>query len=167
MDTFNIERASTGLIGHDMVVIDDPEAPFTLEVSIDQPDGAARLAALTIVPRDGKVLRRNWLTSLPLREIFMAAAALTLGSESVNESYYRRLAAGGVAPLHDRVAAVANWAEQVKRPGAGSQAVADFWGVHPRTARRWLRHVRESSGASASPAPEDRSTRLDARVVRR
>ena len=166
MDIFSIERASTGLIGHDMVVIDDPEAPFTLEVSVNQLDGAARLAALTIIPRSGKMFRRNWLTTLPLREIFMAAAALTLGSESVNESYYRRLAAGGVSSLQDRVVAVANWAEQVKRPGGSSQAVADFWGVHSRTARRWLRRARESSGASASLAPEDHSTRLDARVVR-
>lgn len=160
MDTktpFNVARATTGLVGRG-VIIDDPEAPFTVTVTMGQFDGAPRIEELTITPRSGIPIRQNWLARLPLREIAMAGVAVAFGSDHVNESYYRRLAAGGVSPLDDRVAAVAAWATQINRPGGQAQAIADFWGVHPRTALRWLQHVRERARASAEPVREDRSS---------
>lgn len=157
MDTdssFSVDRAVTGLVGRG-VLIDDPEAPFIVNVVIRQTDGVPRMEELSIIPKMGAAVRQNWLAKLPLREIFTAAVALSFGSEVVNESYYRRIAAGGVAPLDDRVLAVAEWATQIKRPGGQAQAVADLWGVHVRTAHRWLRHVRERAHAAAAGAPED------------
>lgn len=151
----DVSRAVTGLVA-DGVYLDDLDAPYAVVANIVQVDGAAKLTELTISPKNGRALQRNWLCELPLREIFLAASAIALGSEHTNESYYRRLAAGGIADQESRILTVAEWAAQVNRPGGRSQAVADFWGVSVQTARRWLRRARASAGASAQPAPVDR-----------
>lgn len=156
---FDIDRATTGLVGRG-VFIDDPEAPFLLNIVIRQTDGVPRMDELSIIPKQGMAIRQNWLRTLPLRQIFMAAVALSFGSETVNESYYRRIAAGGVAPLDDRILSVAEWATQIRRPGGQAQAIADLWGVNVRTAHRWLRRVRERARADAASAPEDRQEEL-------
>lgn len=148
MTIFDIARASNGLTD-DGVVIDDPQAPFIVTIGVGLIGGAPRITALTITPRDEGPIRRSWLRELPLRELFQVAVAVGYGAEVANESYFRRLAAGGVAPVENRVMAVYNWAIQVNRPGGPVKAIRDFWGVSRPTAHRWLRRAREKARASA------------------
>jgi len=165
MVTFDVDGASTALTENG-IVIDDPEAPFFVRIGIEMDGEAPRISELNIVPKNGHTIRRHWLTTLPLRELQMAAVSIALGSDYVNESYYRRIAAGGRAPLDSRVAAVAAWAEVIKRPGGQARAIAEFWGIHERTARRWLRLVRERAAAAAASAREDQPT-LDSEAPER
>jgi hypothetical protein len=92
--------------------------------------------------RDDQGITSTVLTQVPVRQIASVAASAMKGE---GEAQYRMLArprpAGSRSwpPDHfSRVARVGAWARSTGRPGGAAGAVAEFWGVHYRTARRWL-----------------------------
>jgi hypothetical protein len=133
-----------------MVQLVDPGFPWTVDVYLA--DGTARpeIRGLTIWARDeeqGHPITGAVLTALPLRQIASVAASALRGE---GETQYRMLAQPrpyGVRSWPEdhfrRVAMVASWARRIGRPGGAAGAVAEFWGVHHRTARRW---IAESAG---------------------
>lgn len=141
MDVSRAQLSNTG----EMVQFVDPEFPWTVDVYLSQNADRPQVRGLVVWAReDGGPITSTVLAQIPVRQLSSVAASALRGE---GEAQYRMLArprpAGsrGWPPDHfQRVARVAAWARQTGRPGGAAGAVAEFWGVHYRTARRWLRH---------------------------
>jgi hypothetical protein len=138
MDVSRAQLSNTG----DMVQVVDPEWPWTVDVYLDQRTDRPRVRGLVVWARDGGPVTSTVLAQIPVRQLASVAASALAGE---GEAQYRMLAkprpAGsrGWPPDHfQRVARVAAWARSTGRPGGAAGAVAEFWGVHYRTARRWI-----------------------------
>jgi hypothetical protein len=141
----DLSRASLSNLG-DRVVLTDPIWPWTVEVRLAHVEGRPVIVGLAVESHNKQPITTTALTRIPLRQIASVAASAMAGE---GEAQYRMLAqprpAGkrGWPPDHySRVARVASWARATGRPGGPACAVAEFWGVHHRTARRWLASVR-------------------------
>lgn len=128
----------------DEVVLVDPAFPWSVRVRLSEDADRPVVLGLTVESRDGSAITSTALAQIPVRQLASVAASALRGE---GEAQYRMLASPrppGVRswpPDHfQRVARVAAWARRTGRPGGAAGAVAEFWGVHYRTARRWLRH---------------------------
>lgn len=128
----------------DEVVLVDPEFSWSVRVRLSEDADRPVVLGLTVESRDGSAITSTALAQIPVRQLASVAASALRGE---GEAQYRMLASPrphGVRswpPDHfQRVARVAAWARRTGRPGGAAGAVAEFWGVHYRTARRWLRH---------------------------
>lgn len=145
----------------DTVVLDDPSFPFRVQVRLSGDSQRPTVTEMMIRARNGEPITSAVLASIPVRQIASVAASAMAGEA---EAQYRMLAAPrphGVRSWPDdhfsRVARVAAWARQIGRPGGAAGAVSEFWGVHYRTARRWI---------SQAPAPEPGADRPSTRTHR-
>lgn len=137
----DVSRAQLSNLG-DEVVLDDPSWPWTVRVRISWAHGRPSLVALNVEAREDQPITSTVMAQLPLRQVAHVAASALKGE---GETQYRMLARprprGARSWPEDhfhRVARVAAWARATGRPGGAAGAVAEFWGVHLRTARRWL-----------------------------
>lgn len=155
----DISRAQLSNLG-DEVILDDPGWPFTVRVAVTlgAPDRPAA-TRVTVESRDGDPVTSAVLAQVPMRQVVHVAASAVAGE---GETHFRMLARprpvgarSWPADHYRRVARVASWARATGRPGGAAGAVAEFWGVHLRTARRWLARAggRPSSRSRPSPGP--------------
>lgn len=138
----DVSRALLSNTGSE-VVLDDPDFPYRVRASLA--DGAERptVTALRIESRNGSAITSGVLSRIPVRQIAgVAASALHGGGD---EARFRMLAQPRPEGVRswprehfERVSRVASWARQTGREGGETAAVAEFWGVCPRTARRWI-----------------------------
>lgn len=140
----DVSRAQLSNTGNEVVLI-DPGWPFIVRAQVDGTTDRPALKSLALESRDGRPITATALSQLPLRQITHVAVSATAGE---GEAQYRMLARprpnGQRSWSQDhfqRVARVASWARSTGRPGGAAGAVAEFWGVHLRTARRWLSRV--------------------------
>lgn len=145
MDVSTAQLSNLG----DEVVLVDPSFPWTVRVRLSKDADRPVVLGLNVEARDvgsreGPAITSTVLSQIPVRQLASVAASALKGE---GEAQYRMLArprpsgSRSWPPEHfQRVARVAAWARQTGRPGGAAGAVAEFWGVHYRTARRWLRH---------------------------
>ncbi len=141
MAGMDVSRAQVANIG-DTVVLEDPSFPWRVQVRLSGESDRPVVTEFIVRSRNGEPITSAVLAQLPVRQIASVAASAMAGE---GEALYRMLARPrphGVRswpPDHfRRVASVAAWARQVGRPGGAAGAVSEFWGVHYRTARRWI-----------------------------
>lgn len=143
-------RATVSRLGDGSVQFADPDSPWLVRIWPDL-DGGRRIGALRVDVRDPAApVTVGRLASLPLAHLLHVATVGQIESGSPDETFYRMLARPKPRgqrswdPDHyDRVLQVRDWAIRTKRPGGGSQAVADMWHVaRDPTAHRWLREAR-------------------------
>lgn len=141
----DVSRAQLSNLG-DAVVMVDPDWPWDVTVRLSQDSERPEVLELVLTadPNDPQPITSTVLAQVPVRQIASVAASALRGE---GEAQYRMLARprpvgarSWPADHFQRVQRVASWARQTGRPGGGAQAVAEFWGVHYRTARRWLQH---------------------------
>lgn len=137
----DVSRAQLSNLG-DTIVLDDDLFPWRLQVRLSGDTDRPAVTELIVRSRDGQPITSTVLAQIPVRQIASVAASALLGE---SEAQYRMLArprpAGSRSwpPDHfSRVARVAQWARSTGRPGGAAGAVSEFWGVHYRTARRWI-----------------------------
>jgi len=142
----DVSRAQLSNLGDEVELV-DPGFPWTVRVRLSEDADRPVVLSLCIEarPQEGEeapALTSSVLAQVPVRQLASVAASAVLGE---GEAQYRMLAAPrppGVRswpPDHfQRVARVAGWARQTGRAGGAAGAVAEFWGVHYRTARRWI-----------------------------
>lgn len=142
MDVSRAQISNTG----EMVQVVDPVWPWTVDVYLDQCADRPQVRGLVVWARDGGPVTSTVLAQLPVRQLASVAASALKGE---GEAQYRMLAQprppGQRSWPEDhfsRVARVAAWARATGRPGGAAGAVAEFWDVHYRTARRWISHGR-------------------------
>lgn len=160
----DVDRAQVTRTGDGRVVIDDPDSPVLVEMSMGVVRGRRQVTELTISVRHPHgVISERSLRRLPIRQMSWLAHEQLASRSHPNEQFYWQLARqvprqGGRARLprehFERVMTVYEWAEQTGRPGGGHQAVADMWSVSKApTAYRWVRHARrELVAVAALPA---------------
>jgi hypothetical protein len=136
----DVSRAQLTNLG-DTVVLDDQAFPWRVQVRLSDADRPT-VTELHIWSRDGDPVTSAVLAQIPMRQIASVAASALAGE---GEAQYRMLARprpagsrGWPVDHFDRVARVASWARATGRPGGAAGAVSEFWGVHYRTARRWI-----------------------------
>lgn len=147
MDVSRAQLSNTG----SMIQFMDPEFPWTVDVYLAPTASRPKVRRLVVWARDdSEPITSTVLAQIPVRQLASVAASALRGE---GEAQYRMLARprpqGSRSWPDDhfqRVARVASWARQTGRPGGGAGAVAEFWGVHYRTARRWLRHQSTDGG---------------------
>lgn len=144
----DVSRAQLSNLGEEVELV-DPAFPWTVRVRLSKNAERPAVLGLTVEAREvegqeGPALTSTALAQIPVRQLASVAASALKGE---GEAQYRMLArprpqgSRSWPPDHfQRVARVAAWARQTGRPGGAAGAVAEFWGVHYRTARRWLRH---------------------------
>lgn len=139
----DVSRAQMSNLGTRVELVDQA-FPWTVRVRLSESAQRPAVVGLEVESRDGQPITSSVLAQLPVRQIAGVAASALAGE---GEAQYRMLARPrppGVRswpPDHfQRVGQVASWARQTGRPGGAAGAVAEFWGVHYRTARRWLAH---------------------------
>lgn len=142
----DVSRAQLSNLG-DEVVLEDPLFPWTVRVRLSQDADRPVVLGLTVEARPGAgpaplAITSTALAQIPVRQIASVAASAMKGE---GEAQYRMLAAPrppgsrSWPPDHfQRVGRVAAWARSTGRPGGAAGAVSEFWGVHYRTARRWI-----------------------------
>src|SRR3989304_5391853 len=142
----DLSRASLSNLG-DQVELIDPVWPWTVRVGLTHVDERPVITHLTVTSHDRQAITSTALSRLPLRQIACVAASAMAGE---GEAQYRMLA-------QPRPAGSREWPEDhyqrgarggargrsAGRPGGPASAVSEFWGVHYRTARRWLARVRD------------------------
>lgn len=149
----DVDRAQVSRGPDGSVTIDDPGAPWVVHVAVQEVDGRVCIGGLRVESRDGLCITGARLGRLPTAHLLQVAAAEVLGSQNVDEMYYRMLARpreGGArswdADHYRRVLAVHDWAVRTGRPGGGPRAVAEFWGVAEKpTVWRWLAQARRGA----------------------
>jgi hypothetical protein len=126
----------------DEVDLVDPDFPFTVRAKMDPFAAVPTIRSLTVEARGECGVNGAALITLPVRQLASVAASAVRGE---GEAQYRMLAIPrpeGARSWPDdhyaRVARVALWARATGRPGGEAGAVSEFWGVHLRTARRWI-----------------------------
>lgn len=134
----------------------DPAFPWTVDVYLAEGTERPEIRGMVIWARPDEDDRLEPITStvlaqLPVRQIASVAMSALLGE---GEAQYRMLAKPRPQGARSwpgehfrRVATVAAWARRTGRPGGAAGAVSEFWGVHYRTARRWI--------AQAVPEPDE------------
>lgn len=139
----DVSRAQLSNLGDEVVLV-DPAFPWSVRVRLSEDADRPVVLGLSVESLDGQAVTSTVLAQIPVRQIASVTASALRGE---GEAQYRMLASPrppGVRswpPDHfQRVARVAAWARRTGRPGGAAGAVAEFWGVHYRTARRWLRH---------------------------
>lgn len=139
----DVSRAQLSNLG-DSVSLVDPQFPWEVLVRLSAEAGQPEVLEMVIVadPADPRPITSTVLSQIPVRQLASVAASALAGE---GEAQYRMLAKPrpqGVRSWPDdhfeRVARVAAWARRIGRPGGAAVAVAEFWAVNPRTARRWL-----------------------------
>lgn len=142
----DVSRAQLSNLG-DSVSLVDPSFPWEVLVRLAPGAGQPEVLELHVIadPDDPQPITSTALAQIPVRQLASVAASAMAGED---EAQYRMLAVprpqGSRSWPRDhfqRVARVASWARRVGRPGGAAVAVAEFWGVNPRTARRWLRQA--------------------------
>ena len=143
----DVSKAQVTNLG-DEVALAEYGWPFTVRVQLYPNAKRPEIRRLVIEERTGYPITGQVLAQLPMQQIAQVAASLLAGE---GEAQYRMLARPrpkGVrswpADHYERVNRVASWARATGRPGGAAGTVADFWGVHYRTARRWLAHPRSA-----------------------
>lgn len=138
MDISAAQLSNTG----DEIIIVDPNWPWLVRVRIT----GSMLESVTVQSRDGEPITSRVLSQLPLQQITHVAVSAIAGE---GEAQLRMLARprpkgqrSWAQDHYRRVARVSRWARSTGRPGGAAQAVAEFWDVHLRTARRWLAQAR-------------------------
>lgn len=138
----DVSKAQASNLG-DQVVFADPQWPWTVRVSVKTVDGRPAINSITVDATGGRAVTSTVLSQIPVRQIARVSASLTAGGGG--EAQYRMLATPKQAGCRSwsaehfhRVARVARWARATGRPGGAASAVAEFWDVHHRTARRWI-----------------------------
>lgn len=138
MDVSRAQLSNSGT----SVQLCDPEFPWTVDVYLNEGAERPEVRGLTIWARTDEPITSTVLARIPVRQIAGVVASALKGEA---EAQYRMLAqprpAGSRSwpPEHfSRVARVAAWARATQRPGGAAGTVSEFWGVHYRTARRWL-----------------------------
>jgi hypothetical protein len=139
----DVSRAQLSNLGEEIELV-DPAFPWTVRVRLSENADRPVVLGLTVTARNGDAITSTALAQIPVRQLASVAASALRGE---GEAQYRMLArprptgSRSWPPDHfQRVQRVAAWARQTGRPGGAAGAVAEFWGVHYRTARRWLRH---------------------------
>ena len=139
----DVSRAQLSNLG-DAVTLVDPSFPWEILVKLSKEAGRPEVVELHVVadPANPQPITSTALAQIPVRQIASVAASALKGE---GEAQYRMLAAPrppgsrSWPPDHfQRVARVVTWARATGRPGGAAGAVAEFWGVHYRTARRWI-----------------------------
>lgn len=139
-----------------MVQLTDPSFPWTVDVYLSDGTEWPEVKGLVVWARDhSQPITAAVLARIPVRQIASVAASALRGE---GEAQYRMLAAPrppGVRSWPEdhfrRVALVASWARKIGRPGGAAGAVSEFWGVHYRTARRWI--AQASAPGADRPSP--------------
>ena len=139
----DVSRAQLSNLGDDIELV-DPEFPWTVRVRLSEAADRPVVLALAVTARGGQAITSTVLAQIPVRQIASVAASALKGE---GEAQYRMLARprpsgsrSWPADHFNRVARVAQWARSTGRPGGAAGAVSEFWGVHYRTARRWISH---------------------------
>lgn len=137
----DVSRAQLSNLGDEVELV-DPEFPWTVRVRLSEDADRPVVLDLTVIARKGDAITSTALAQIPVRQLASVAASALAGE---GEAQYRMLAVprphGSRTWPEDhfqRVARVAAWARATGRSGGAAGAVAEFWGVHYRTARRWL-----------------------------
>lgn len=137
----DVSRAQLSNAGNSVILV-DPRWPYTVTVQMFPNSDRPEISKLEILARDGQPITGEVLSQLPIRQLSRVCASALMGE---GEAQYRMLARprppgerGWPKDHYQRVARVAAWARATGRPGGGAGTVAEFWGVHYRTARRWL-----------------------------
>lgn len=137
----DVSRAQLSNLG-DEVVLEDPSFPWTVRVRLSEDADRPMVLGVAVDARDGQPITSTVLSQIPVRQLASVAASALKGE---GEAQYRMLAqprpkgSRSWPPDHyARVQRVAAWARATGRPGGAAGAVAEFWEVHYRTARRWL-----------------------------
>lgn len=143
----NVSTAQLSNLG-DAVSLIDPSFPWEVLVRLSQDAGRPEVVELHVIadPDDPQPITSTVLAQIPVRQIASVAASALKGE---GEAQYRMLAAPrppgsrSWPPDHfQRVARVVAWARSTGRPGGAAGAVSEFWGVHYRTARRWISRLK-------------------------
>lgn len=138
----DVSKAQVSNLGDEVVMV-DPSWPWTVRARITADNGGRPvITAMTIESRNGQSITSTALSQIPVRQISHVVASILAGE---GEAQYRMLAIprpqGSRSWPEDhfqRVGRVATWARTTGRPGGAAGAVAEFWDVHYRTARRWI-----------------------------
>ncbi len=137
----DVSRAQLSNAGNEVVLV-DAQFPFSVRVAMWPNTDRPEVSRITVEARSDLPITSATLTAIPLRQIAQVAASALQGA---GEAQYRMLARprpqGERSWPEDhymRVAMVAAWARATGRSGGAAGTVAEFWGVHYRTARRWL-----------------------------
>lgn len=154
MDVSKAQVTSSGT----SVQLVDPGFPWFVDVYLKSSADRPEVVGLTVWAKanESQPITAAVLAQIPVRQIASVAASALKGE---GETLYRMLAQPRPQGLRswppdhfDRVARVAAWARQIGRPGGAAGAVSEFWGVHYRTARRWLAQVAERAQAVDRPS---------------
>lgn len=142
----DVSRAQLSNLG-DEITLDDPSFPWTVRVVVSRTADKPQVTCLTVQSRNGEPVTSTALGRIPVRQIAGVAASEVHGGG--DEARFRMLArplpAGArswPSDHYQRVTIVANWAKRIGREGGEAGAVSEFWGVCPRTARRWIERGR-------------------------
>lgn len=137
----DVSRAQLQNLGNTVVLV-DPGFPWRVQVRLSSDSERPAVTELVVRSHNEEPITSTVLAQLPVRQIASVAASALQGE---GDAQYRMLAQPrphGVRswpPEHfQRVATVAAWARRTGRPGGAAGAVSEFWGVHYRTARRWI-----------------------------
>ena len=147
MSVMDVSKAQLSNAGNAVILV-DPAWPYTITVQMFPNSDRPEVSEIIIKAREEQPITASVLTQIPVRQIGQVAASALMGE---GEAQYRMLARPrpqGVRSWPDdhyqRVARVASWARATGRLGGAAGAVAEFWGVHHRTARRWLSRLPEA-----------------------
>jgi hypothetical protein len=161
MDVSKAQLTNTG----DMVQLVDPGFPWTVDVYLADGTDRPEVRGLVVWARPDDKGRAEPITStvlaqIPVRQLASVAASALQGE---GDAQYRMLARprpqgsrSWPSDHYQRVATVASWARRTGRPGGAAGAVSEFWGVHYRTARRWIAEaagLEEQGRAGVLPSP--------------
>jgi hypothetical protein len=151
----DVSRAQLSNVG-DEVVLEDPAFPWRVTARVKAGTDQPFLDRLIVEAREDATITSTALAQIPVRQIAAVALSATRGDA---ETQFRMLAKprppgmrAWPAEHYQNVKRVADWARSVGWEGGGAAAVAAFWRVHLRTARRWLAH-RQVSGPPSSRTP--------------
>ena len=140
MDVSRAQLSNTG----NMVQVIDPAWPWTIDVYLAEGTDRPEVRGLVVWARDDGPITATVLTQIPVRQLASVAASAMKGE---GEAQYRMLAQpkppgarSWPEEHYQRVRRVAAWARATGRQGGAAGAVSEFWGVHYRTARRWISH---------------------------
>ena len=137
----DVSRAQLSNLGNEVELV-DPEWPWVIRVELSEDADRPAVLGIYVWSRGDQAITSSVLAQIPVRQLASVAASALRGE---GEAQYRMLArprpegSRSWPPDHfQRVARVGAWARATGRPGGAAGAVSEFWGVHYRTARRWL-----------------------------
>src|SRR5690606_35323875 len=127
--------------------------PWVIDAEVDDRFGLPILTQLSVInEREG--ITASSLSGLPIRHITrIAANAVWVMEETIYRALATRRSGRRSEPLdhYQPVLQVADWAARSGRKGGPAICVAQFWGVHERTARRWLAVASRVAGEPQTP----------------